>query len=42
MGLVYDSFVSTGYGPNGLPTSSNIFQRFAAPSIISKHELERH
>jgi hypothetical protein len=42
MGLVYDSFVSTDYGPNGLPASSNIFQRFAAPSIISKHELERH
>ena len=41
MGLVYDSCVSTDYGPNGLPASSNIFQRFALPSSISKHELER-
>ena len=33
---------STGYGPNGLPASSNIFQRFAASSSIFKHESERH
>ena len=39
MRLVYYSFFATGYG---LPASSNIFQRFALPSSISKHELERH
>ena len=30
MGLVYDSFVSTDYDPNGLPASSSMFQHLPA------------
>ena len=30
MGLVYDSFVSTDYDPNGLPASSSVLQHLPA------------